>query len=283
MAPPIKYNFYQPSGSGRDGFIMHVSTHQTNFTYVAKAPEFAGNRQNGMANSLVGYSKDTLPKPSPPLAVSGYTGRMPGLSAGIGTVFGTFQKAEEPLPLDAFTNVRGAAPPPEYILKAIRKANEAHERRAATPGFRMPGYGGHLSGYKHLIGQSFSAAVGSNRGPVLPCNPTGAPGMSSAAQCIVPRNLQPGVVMPREVARTKSGYCGHLPGKHYSTNFGKPFTPRAEELLATNGQPAAGGIGDPGRPFIADVDSRIAYPNGHVGRPKRYKIALDGYTGFVPK
>ena len=38
-AIPIKYNFYHPNGTGRDGFISHTSEHQTNFSYVPKAPE----------------------------------------------------------------------------------------------------------------------------------------------------------------------------------------------------------------------------------------------------
>ena len=43
MAPavPIKYNFYHSDGGGRDGFIRHVSEHQTQFNYVPKAPECA--------------------------------------------------------------------------------------------------------------------------------------------------------------------------------------------------------------------------------------------------
>ena len=39
-----RYNFYHSDGGGRDGFIRHVSEHQTSFNYVPKAPEFVGNR-----------------------------------------------------------------------------------------------------------------------------------------------------------------------------------------------------------------------------------------------
>ena len=37
----IKYNFYLSDGGGRDGFIRHVSEHQTPYNYVPKAPECA--------------------------------------------------------------------------------------------------------------------------------------------------------------------------------------------------------------------------------------------------
>ena len=81
------------SGTGRDGFIMHVSQHQTAFNYVPKAPVMPGTRQPGMASNTVGMTS----KPDytdTPFAVSGYTGLKP-----------VWRTGEQPTPVDAFPNL----------------------------------------------------------------------------------------------------------------------------------------------------------------------------------
>ncbi|KAL3910142.1 MAG: hypothetical protein SGPRY_009167 [Prymnesium sp.] len=236
-----------------------------------------------MSNALPGYSSHYLPKPPPPLAVTGYTGKMPGLSIGCGTVFGT------PVPTEHFTSpcfpdINGAPPRSPRVVESMRAGSQAFQQGAATPGMQVPGYAGHLSGTQNIVGSSHAAF--SRSGAVhasCPFQCLGTPGMLDATHSVVPRNLRPDVVMPHEPPRTKSGYDGHLPGKHFSTNFGKPFASAAVELLATHGKPVAGGIGDPGRPFIADTDSKLSFPRGHLGRPKRSQIYIAGYAGFRPR
>ena len=257
-------------------------------TRARDALAVAGNRQPGMSNSLSGYSINYLDRPAPPKAVRGYSGNLAGMQATIGTVFGTFAAPEEPVSSDAFPNCHGAAPVPVNLVSSFKGAKLTHEGRAAAGAFRMPGYAGHLSGHQHVAGKSHSAISCGDAGRTdRPNFGTGAPGMSDADQHIVSRNLLPGVTLGPDSAgvppRTKMGYMGHLPGKHYSTNFGKSFAQASVELLAANGRPAAGGIPDPGRPFIADTDAQIAFPNGHVGRPQRSLICVAGYAGFRPR
>jgi len=283
-AAPIKYSFYHSDGAGRDSFIRHVSENQTPFNYVPKSPEFAGNRQPGMAAHVPGYSVDYLPKPAMPKAVMGYTGSMIGLKPQVGTVFGLDGPwaSEEKRPPNSYMNSGGAAPPPAIVVSSLQTAKSAHAHRADSTAHRMPGYGGHQSGHQHVAGKSHSAiSVGDAGRTDFVVIGDGAPGSTSGDQLIVSRNLLPGSKNPTNPpTRTKRGYTGHLPGRHYSTNFGKSFHQGAVELLAFNGQPPAGGIPDPGRPFIAD-DLEISLQR--TGRPQRSLNYVSGYAGFRPR
>jgi len=270
IAPLSKYNFYHNNGSGRDGFIRAVSDGQTYFNYVPKAPEFPGTRMPGMASNMVGLTS----KPSytdKPLSVSGYTGF--SLPKG---------GHEPPTAPDAFPNL-GPGP------NASRLAYEAKEKQQQAmnishPKYRMPGYAGHCDGHAQVCGFTHGAVCWGDAGNTkLAAITDGAPGLTAGVQLIHSPNLQPGTPNPAGLSRTKTGSTGHLPGRHYSTNFGKPFEMTAAELLDTNGHPDAGGISDPGQPFNADVESKMAYPLGHVGRPNRLTQSISGYAGFRPR
>ena len=140
-----RYNFYHSDGGGRDGFIRHVSEHQTTFNYVPKAPEFVGNRQPGMASSIPGMTGRDKPgdkysnKPglgSIPTQVAGYTGhREP-------------QAPDAATRSDAFPNLKGAAPPPSSLQLSFQAAHTQQKTRVNKPAYRVPGYAGHCSGHE---------------------------------------------------------------------------------------------------------------------------------------
>lgn len=234
---------------------------------------------------MPGYSKEWMSKPAIPMAVTGYTGNIASLKPQVGSVFGQGQVAVEPL--DTFFHEGGAHPTPAALTASFGAAQAAHLRRAAMAAHRTPGYAGHLSGQQHACGKSRSAVCLGEAGPThLPNLGEGAPGLTDRDQLIVCRNLLRGVTNPRELpTRTKHGYTGHLPGRHESTNFGKSYMQGATELLQYSGTPPAGGIGDPGRPFIADnhIEPRLAFPEGHQGRPQRSQHCISGYAGFRPR
>jgi len=270
IAPLSKYNFYHNNGSGRDGFIRAVSDGQTGFNYVPKAPEFPGTRMPGMASNMVGLTS----KPSytdKPLSVSGYTGlRMP--SGG----------HEPPTMPDAFPNL---GPGPQVSRLAYEAdQTQQHAMNISHPNYRVPGYAGHCGGHQQVCGFTHGAVCWGEAGPTtLAAIGPGAPGLTDREQLIHSPNLQPGTAIPAGLSRTKTGYTGHLPGRHYSSNFGKSFEATSAELLATDGKPDAGGIADPGQPFNADTERKMLYPNGHVGRPNRLTNCISGYAGFRPR
>mmetsp|Transcript_70010 Transcript_70010/g.138822 ORF Transcript_70010/g.138822 Transcript_70010/m.138822 type:complete len:280 (-) Transcript_70010:345-1184(-) len=270
IAPLSKYNFYHNNGSGRDGFIRAVSDGQTYFNYVPKAPEFPGTRMPGMASNMVGLTtkSDYTEKP---LAVSGYTG---------------FQIPkgghEPPTDRNAFPNLPGAPTVSRVALET--KAMQVHKSHIAHPNYRVPGFAGHCPGHQQVCGFTHGAVCWGDAGPTtLAAIGMDAPGLNAGEQLIHSPNLQPGTPIPAGLSRTKTGYTGHLPGRHYSTNFGKSFEATSTELLATDGKPDAGGISDPGQPFNSDTECKILYPQGHVGRPNRLTQTISGYAGFRPR
>lgn len=235
-----------------------------------------------MAVSVPGYSQKTLTVPPPPLAVSGYTGRTTSNLRGLGTVFGVDVGAEAPTPSNAFPNLHGAAAPPKALVGGFAAAQDAQRSRAARPAYQLPGYGGHVRGRAFVAGCSTSAVSSGEAGPTdkAMIGP-GAPGSTNAPRLVRISNFAP--ASQPDVPRAKKGYTGHLPGRHFSTNFGKSFAEAASEMIATSGHPIAGGVGDPGKPFIADTDARLPYPAGHVGRPHRSFSHVVGYAGYRPR
>lgn len=270
IAPLSKYNFYHSAGDGRDGFIKFVSDHQTDFTYVPKSPEMPGTRQPGMASNTVGITN----KPSytdKPYGVTGYTGLTPGYKG-------------EPTPADAFPNLAGAGALSGSMARDFKGAMAQQDGRAAVPTYRLPGFAGLCPGHAQVCGYGFSPiCVGEAGNTMLAAIGPEAPGLNAGEQVIKKTNLQPGAVVPAGLPRTKTGYTGHLPGKNFSSNFGKNFAYTSEELLACDGQPAAGGIGDPQTNYNADVGKTIKFPLGHVDRPPKLQVTIAGYSGFRPR
>jgi len=272
-AVPLKYNFYHSDGSGRDGFIRNVSEHQTSFNYVPKSPELPGTRQPGMASNTVGISH--LPSyTEKPFAVTGYTGLRQ--TAG-----------EMPTSADAFPGLPkdGVTPHPmNSLLASFHEEKRRHEARIQTPSYRMPSYAGHCSGHQHVCGFTHGAVCWGDAGPTTFATiGEGAPGLGAKVQLIKSVNIPPDAKVPAGLPRTKTGYMGHLPGKHHSSNFGKNFATAAEEWIASDGKPALGGIADPVQPFNADTDCKVQYPTGHIERPWRQRLAVSGYAGFRPR
>jgi len=258
--PSHRYNFYHPNGSGRDGFIHHVSQHQTTFNYSPKAPEFVGTRMPGMASNMVGLTMG----PSyfdKPAGVSGYTGHLVPPSGSWG----------EPTPADAFPGlpVGGCAPSPcKALVGSFHEEKQKHESNIQHPGYRVPGYGGHCTGQQHACGFTHGAICWGDAGAVthLGVIGPGAPGTTEREQLIRSTNLQRGAVLPAGKARTKMGYTGHLGGKHYSTNFGESFAATAEKLLTST---------DAGY-----VKKEGEFPGA---RPPLLQAAVSGYSGFRPR
>jgi len=276
MVQAIKYNFYHSDGGGRDGFIRNVSENQTGFNYVPKAPEFVGNAQPGMACNMVGLTDKGmgLGYTGKPLAVTGFTGmRMP---------LGGHEPSTR---ADAFPNLGPASTPMRSLIESGEKEWQKHSGRIMHSNYRMPGYAGHCSGHAQVCGFTHGAVCWGEAGPTtLAAIGLDAPGLNAGEQRSgAAPNLQPGAVIPAGVSRTKNGYTGHLPGRHFSTNFGKSFEATSTELLAYDGKPAAGGISDPGQPYNADTDSKLSFPNGHIGRPNRLTQSISGYAGFRPR
>lgn len=264
-AVPIKYNFYHSDGGGRDGFIRHVSEHQTQFNYVPKAPEFVGTRMPGMSSNMVGLTN----KPSyfdKPLAVTGYTGQ---------TVPAGRDWGEATAP-DAFPGLpcTGAAPAPmQNLVSSFHAQKNQHERTIQAAGYRTPGYAGHCPGHQHVCGFTHGAICWGDAGdtPKLAAIGSDAPGLNAGDQSIKIANLQKGAYVPPGISKTKTGYTGHLHGRHYSSNFGEPNALTAEKLLKSAD---AGTI-----PHVGEYSTE--YPDG--ARPMRQKVAVSGYAGFRPR
>jgi len=278
LQPLSKYNFYPCAGDGRDAFIKHVSDHQTDFNYVSKAPQMPGTRQPGMASNTVGLGFDIDYKDKP-YGVSGYTGLTPGYKG-------------EPTQRDAFPNLGSDVPELDKIntkstasmRASFAQAKQQQNARMEALAYRIPGYAGHCPGHHQTCGFTHGAiCVGEAGNTMLAAIGMDAPGLNAGEQLIKSTNLQPGAVTPAGLPRTKTGYTGHVFGKHYSSNFGKNYPSMAEELLATRGKPAAGGIGDPNTPFNADTDKLLTYPAGHIERPPKLQVACTGYAGFRPR
>ena len=174
--------------------------------------------------------------------------------------------------------------PPKALLADCRTHSGLAVKRVLTPGYQMPGYAGATTGHQHVAGMTFSAICAGEAGPPSGARiGEGAPGLSANAFVHMRRNLQPGVVYTSDAGTRKCGYTGHVPGQHESTTFGKPFYATTKALLAEGGRPVAGGVDDPGRPFIKDVEAKLAYPEGHIGRPSRLSLHVAGYAGFRPR
>jgi len=275
LAPLSKYNFYHPSGDGRDSMIMHVSAHQTGFSYTPKAPEMPGTRQPGMASNTVGLTK--LAPPAHTYAASGYTGLTPG-------------DRGPPTSPDAFPNLgpkvftTSVSKATVSMVKDWKAAESQHLDNIAMASYRMPGYGGHLPNHHQVCGFTQGAVCCGDAGTTkFAAIGFDAPGLNAGEQKTSYPNLQPGAVWPAGAPRTKSGYTGHFPGKYYSSNFGKQFSYTVEELIPAHGQPKAGGIGDPCTPFNVDTEKQLAYPAGHLGRPPKVTVANVGYAGYRPR
>lgn len=259
-----------PNGTGRDGFISATSEHQTNFTYVPKAPEFVGTRMPGMASNMVGLTSKPGSFPMP-AQVTGYTG-LRGPSG------------EPPTAADAFPNLGPAPKTMVSSIKSFEASKAAMSAHHSNPNYRIPGYAGHSPGHQQVCGWATGPINWGDAGKTTyAAIGFDAPGLNAGEQVIKNTNLAPGAVIPAGLPRTKAGYTGHLPGRHFSSNFGKAFMYSSEELLATEGQPPAGGIPDPGQPFNADVESKLVFPAGHIDRPQRLKTCVVGYAGFRPR
>lgn len=299
----LTYNFYHADGNGRDSFISHASAHQNeNFNYVPKAPEMAGNTQPGMSCGLPGHYSEEAPEAATAQVV-GYTGHFPGDRYAIGT---TFQHSSQELMQTFRAHQAAGGPPPlppafpDCYPRPVNKPTsvEYHQslakqkQREAVPSHRIPGYGGYPTGHQHVSGFTFGAICAADgtpntQGAVIG---EGAPGLGRPESIsVVHPNLQPGAAPITNERFTKAGYTGHLPGRKFSSNFGKQFSMAAKEMLLTNGQPGAegspysGGVSDPNNPYNADVTAKLQYPAGHVGRPAKCVNYVAGYTGFRPQ
>jgi len=298
MVVSVKYALYQADGNGRDSFIQHVSQNQnSNFSYVPKAPEMPGNTQPGMASGLPDHYMEAQVEPATAQVV-GYTGHFPGDRYSIGE---TFQHSSQHLMETFRAHQKAGGPPPlppafpdtyprpvPLVSKEYEDSMKKQTQRLNVPSHRMPGYGGHSSGHQHVSGFTYGAICAADgtpntQGAVIG---EGAPGLGRiSGLSVVPPNLQPGAAPMTTEPYTKPGYSGHVPGRHFSSNFGKNFSIAAKEALfaAKPGQPLAGGVGDPGTPFNADVTAKLSYPSGHVGRPARCIAYVSGYKGFRPQ
>lgn len=295
-AVPLTYNFYHPDGSGRDGFIHHSSQHQNaNFNYVPKAPTMPGNEQAGMASSLPAAYSEAEKQPTTAQVV-GYTGHFPGDKYAVGD---TFQHSSARL-METFKAHKAAGGPPALPVQfpdlwprptpqtsAEYDAELKRQRaRQQAAGHRIPGFAGFSTGHQHVAGFTYGAICAADgtpdsHGAVIG---EGAPGLGrKVSVSVVAPNLQPGAALPTDEAKTKPGYCGHVPGRHFSSNFGKQFSLSAKQMLECNGRPSAGGVADPGVPYYSDTDGTLAYPAGHVGRPAKCMVGIAGYAGFRPQ
>jgi len=303
MGIKLTYNFYHADGNGRDSFIAHASAHQNeSFNYVPKAPEMAGNSQPGMSAGLPGHHSEIVREPANAQVV-GYTGHFPGDRYAIGS---TFQHSSQEL-MDTFRahQAAGGPPPlpiafPDCYPRPVNKptSEEYHQslakqtQRTTVPSFRIPGYGGHPTGHQHVSGFTYGAIAAADgtpntQGAVIG---EGAPGLGRPQTIsVVHPNLQPGAAPITNDRFTKAGYTGHVPGRQFSSNFGKQFSMAAKEMLLTKGQPGAadspysGGVSDPNNPYNADVTSKLNYPEGNVGRPAKCVAYVAGYAGFRPQ
>jgi|EP00908_Phaeocystis_cordata_P002821 hypothetical protein len=293
--PKISYAFYHPDGGGRDSFIHASSMQQNvNFSYVPKAPEMPGNVQPGMASGLpMSYLEQEVEHET--AQVVGYTGHFPGDRYSIGQ---TFQHSSQELMETFRAHQKTGWPdmppafPDTYPRPEPQKSAEydnsrkLQEQREKMPGHRPPGYAGHSSGHHHIAGFTYGAIAAKEGTPDVSgaVIGEGAPGLGRiSGLAVVQPNLQKGAAPETSEKYTKAGYSGHVPGRHHSSNFGKIFSYQAKELLAAHGQPLAGGVGDPGTEFNADVTAKLSYPGGHVGRPARCIAYISGYKGFRPQ
>jgi len=163
------------------------------------------------------------------------------------------------------------------VVDDFNAAKRKAAQRFEIPTFQMPSYAGLCPGHQQVCGKTHGAICAGEAGiTTLAAFGPEAPGLSAGPQIIKGCNLQPGAVVPAGLPRTKTGYMGHLPGKHFSSNFGKNFATASEEWLATDGKPAAGGIPDPGQPMNANPPLPTPYP-------WRQKVAISGYAGFRPR
>jgi len=262
MGGDIKYNFYHSDGGGRDGFIRHVSEHQTSFNYVPKAPEFVGTRMPGMASNMTGNMSMSTYKERP-MVVVGYTGHsLPPGGPG------------QPTPPDAFPGlpVGGGAPVPmPNLVSSFHVEKRRHEAKIQTPNYRIPGYAGHCSGHQHVCGFTHGAVCWGDAGRTdLAAIGPGAPGEASGPQVIHQQNLQKGAFVPDCKPKTKQGYTGHLHGRHYSSNYGEAYAVTADKLLLSSTSGRVINVGE--------------FPGTDSGnRPMRQKVAISGYSGFRPR
>ena len=85
---------------------------------------------------------------------------------------------------------------------------------------------------------------------------------ASTSRC----RLRQGAPLPDGAPRTKMGYTGHLPGRHYSTNYGASFNATAGKLLVN-----------------PDVAVPLTIGEFRDERPPRLQAAVAGYKGFRPR
>jgi len=280
-APTVgfKYNYYPPSGSGRDTFITHVSNNQTSWSYTQNPPWL--NMQQGQASNMTSRTTQSLrPAVSGPKIV-GYTGHVEGSRHTVGAnglLAPAPTTANKSMPLGAgLPQVGGLS------MGAGELSKTQQLKRQATPSFRIPGYAGHAPGHKHAVGLSFGAigegAAGDDVSSSSRTAVMAPPGMINGSNEVpLQRNLQPDVVMETMTVPCV-GYTGHIQGAALSANFGKAYAVKAKEAPS---YPSDGGVGDPERKWIADVERTLPFTRGHVGRPPRYAIAIKRYAGFRP-
>jgi len=281
----FKYNFYPPNGTGRDTYVTNASVNQSIWSYQ-QAPVFSGNLQNGMANSVTStkYTRQARPYTSVG-AVSGYTGHIPAAIHSVGTSGLPAPSAvplNKPFPLGEGHVVApvGSGNDPEFARQTARIASKT---------YKIPGYAGHTPGLIHSVGKSYGgvAAGESNEAIAARTSQMYPPNMMKAHEGahkgvlgfgleFEPRNLQDAAFPMEPLKAPTQGYTGWMQMRSNSANFGKPWGVKAPAL------PNSGGIGDPGREFIADVAKTKAFPSGYINKPDRFDNTIVGYAGFRP-
>jgi hypothetical protein len=209
-----------------------------------------------MASNTAGLTN----KPSyfeKPFAVTGYSGYVRDVR-------------DKPTPVDAFPGlpVGGGAPAPmTNLLSSFQEEKRKHLQCTQAAGYRIPGYAGHCSGHQHVCGFTHGAVCWGEAGRTdYAAVGEGAPGLTAGPQIIKNINLQKGAPLPDGAPRTKMGYTGHLPGRHYSTNYGASFNSTAGKLLVN-----------------PDVAVPLTIGEFRDERPPRLQAAVAGYKGFRPR
>ena len=177
----------------------------------------------------------------------------------------------------------------ESTMKSVADAKATMQSHIMNPNYRIPGYAGLCPGHKQVCGFTHGAICWGEAGrTTYAAIGFDAPGLNAGEQIIKTTNLAPGAIIPAGKPRTKAGYTGHLPGRHFSSNFGKNFMATSEELLTTHGQPVMGGISDPVQPLKPDIEAVLesgptAWPNRSLEDSKRHLQSVAGYAGFRPR
>ena len=198
-----------------------------------------------------------------PAAVSGYSGYKRPADPGAPTSRDAFPAL--PVVDEVYPKAMAS------VTSSFQKEKAKQESRIlSTPGYKLPGYAGHVGGHQSVAGYTYGALCLGDAGKMdYAAFGPDAPGLNTGPQIIKNVNLRPGATLPDGAPKTKAGYTGHLPGRHFSSNFGENFNATAVKFLEKNG--AAGHVKHVGE-FPTEAD-----------RPMRLKVAVAGYKGFRPR